>query len=105
MKSISRIITEGSASMNLNDIMKLNDIIGELNTIIGYEYQMTIEETSSSKKDRTAFEIADKIINYFGYKNLEKIYTKHFNVDVERNRTHIRTDIKDRILMNIPFTK
>ena len=72
MKTISQAIKEDNTSMNLNDI------IDELNTIIGYEYEMTIEETSSAKKDRTAFEIADKIINYFGYKNLEKIYTKHF---------------------------
>lgn len=99
MKTISQTIKEDSTSMNLNDI------IDGLNTIIGYEYEMTIKETSSAKKDSTAFEIADKIINYFGYRNLEKIYTKHFNVDVEKNRTHIRTDIKDRILMNIPFTK
>lgn len=99
MKTISQIITEDNAPMSLNDI------IDEINTIIGYEYEMTIEETSSAKKDNAAFEIADKIIGYLGYKNLEKIYTKHFNVDVERNRTHIRTDIKDRILMNITFTK
>lgn len=100
MKSISQIITEDSAPMSLNDI------IDELNTIIRYEYEMTIDEVPSAKKVNTAFEIADKIINYFGYKNLEKIYTKkYFDVDIERNRTHIRTDIKDRILMNITFTK
>ena len=99
MKSISQTIKEDNTSMNLNEI------IDGLNTIIGYEYETTIEVISSAKKDRTAFEIADKIINYFGYKNLEKIYTRHFNVDVEKNRTHIRTDIKDRVLMNIPFTK
>lgn len=99
MKSISQVITEDKTPMTLNDI------IDELNIIIGYEYEMTIERTSSSKKDNAAFEIADKIIGYLGYKNLEKVYTKHYNVDVERNRTHIRTDIKDRILMNITFTK
>ena len=98
MKSISQTIKEDNTSMNLNDI------IDGLNTIIGYEYETTIEVISSAKKDRTAFEIADKIINYFGYKNLEKIYTRHFDVDVEENRIYIRTDIKDRILMNITFS-
>lgn len=99
MKTISQTIKEDSMSMNRNDL------IDDLNTIIRYEYEMTIDMLPSAKKDNTAMEIADKIINYFGYRHLEKIYTKTFDVEVAKNRTHIRTDIKDRLLMNIPFTK
>jgi hypothetical protein len=99
MKTISEFIKEDNMSMNPNSL------IDELNTIIRYEYEMSIDMIASAKKDSTAMEIADKIINYFGYRNLEKIYTKTFDVDVSKNRTHIKTDIKDRILMNIPYTK
>lgn len=99
MKTISEVINEDSMSMNPNSL------IDELNTIIRYEYEMTIDMLPSAKKDTTAMEIANKIVAYFGYRQLEKIYTKTFDVDVSKNRTHIKTDIKDRVLMNIPYTK
>lgn len=101
MKTISQTIKEDSMSMNPNNL------IDELNTIIRYEYEMTIDmlPSASAKKDDTVMKIVDKIINYFGYRHLEKIYTKTFDVEVAKNRTYIRTDIKDRLLMNIPFTK
>lgn len=103
MKTISEVIKEDGMSMNPNNI------IDELNTIIRYEYEMTINMLPSAKKDNTAMEIADKIINYVnncgGFRHLVKIYTERFDVDIPKNRTHIKTDIKDRILMNIPYTK